>query len=182
MSHLASPRIMWYLGRPGESVSDCCVHTTEASPSLPSPRGHCGRHGCWCKSIINHKGFLGTRRHASNFLRSHLTLPSPEGRHKTRSMDEEAETGRNTSEDPALADYEGLACDHLISYYLIFISQLSERLLTSVCSTVYFPWLQIMASLLMHVLLVTNLVTLSPHASSKYIYTVPSSGQPSHHP
>lgn len=32
----------------------------------------------------------------------------------------------NRSRDPALAHYKGLACDHLISYYLIFISQLSE--------------------------------------------------------
>ena len=48
-----------------------------------------------------------------------------------------------------------------MSYYLIFFFFFLNRvncLLTSVCFTVYFPWLQTMTSFLMHANSVTNLV------------------------
>lgn len=60
-------------------------------------------------------------------------------------------TGQN--KDP---NCKTLANDHFICYYLFFFSQLSKLLLTSVCFTVYFPWLQTMASFL-HANSVANL-------------------------
>lgn len=75
---------------------------------------------------------------------------------------------KEESEDSSLPSCKALAHDHLISYYLIFFLSWANCLLTSVCFTVYFPWLQTMASFLMHANSVTNLVRF--FVSWKYIY------------
>ena len=64
-----------------------------------------------------------------------------------------------------------------MSYYLIFFFlSWAKCLLTSVCFTVYFPWLQTVASLLMHANSVTNLVNF--FVPSKYTHNLSLGGQP----